>query len=167
MPWVLSFNFDTDAPKINARVAPYTESAMDFMGTSSTFYRDFRALGRKLIVYTGQADPVFSAKYHATWYRLLAERNGGYRRVQSFARMFMVPGMNHCSGGPSTSVFDAFTAMVNWVEGGRPPTYLLATAPADTPWPGRTRPLCVFPTQARYKGTGSIEQATNFRCESP
>ncbi len=167
MPWVLSFNFDTDAPKIHARNGTYVESAMDFMGTSSTQYRDFRRLGRKLIVYTGQADPVFSARYHATWYRLLAERNGGYRRVQSFARMFMVPGMNHCGGGPSTSVFDAFAAVVDWVERGKAPAYLVATAPADTPWPGRTRPLCVFPTQARYKGTGSTESASNFSCVAP
>jgi Tannase and feruloyl esterase len=162
MPWVLSFNFDTDAPKISARTAPFTESAMDFMGTSSTVYRDFRALGRKLIVYTGQADPVFSAKYHATWYRLLADRNGGYQRVQGFARLFMVPGMNHCSGGPSTSVFDSFKAIVDWVERGRAPKAIVATAPADTPWPGRTRPLCPFPTQARYKGVGSTETAANF-----
>jgi feruloyl esterase len=167
MPWVLSFNFDIDAPKIDARTGAYPESAMDFMGTSSTLYRDFRRLGRKLIVYTGQADPVFSARYHATWYRLLAERNGGYRRVQGFARMFMVPGMNHCSGGPSTSVFDAFGALVEWVERGKAPAYLVASAPADTPWPGRTRPLCVFPTQARYKGTGSIESASSFKCVAP
>ena len=167
VPWVLSFNMDTDAPKIFDAYGPYAESAMDFMGTGSTDYRKFRKSGGKLIVYTGQADPVFSAKYHLKWYRALIERNGGVRDTQKFARVFVVPGMNHCGGGPSTSQFDALGAVVNWVERGDAPASLLATAPAGTPWPGRTRPLCAYPEQARYKGAGSIEDAASFTCEMP
>ncbi|HEX9812394.1 MAG TPA: tannase/feruloyl esterase family alpha/beta hydrolase [Burkholderiales bacterium] len=167
VPWMLSFNMDTDAPKIFTRSGPYRESAMDFMGTSRTDYRKFRASGGKLIVYTGQADPVFSTRYHLNWYHELMEESGGLDRTQKFARVFLIPGMNHCGGGPATSQFDAFAAMVNWVEGGNAPDSIVATAPAGTPWPGRTRPLCAYPEQARYQGWGSIEDAANFRCALP
>ncbi|SEA16717.1 tannase/feruloyl esterase family alpha/beta hydrolase [Variovorax sp. YR216] len=164
MPWLLSFNMDVDAPKIYARSGIFSQSAMDFMGTSSTDYRRFRAGGSKLIVYSGQADPVFSSKYHIGWYRDLIDRSGGVRDTQQFARLFVVPGMNHCGGGYATSQFDAFGALVKWVEQGQGPSALIGTAPADTPWPGRTRPICAYPAQPRYVGHGSIEDAANFAC---
>ena len=166
VPWVLGFNMDTDAPKIFARGA-FAESAMDFMGTSSTDYRRFSRGGSKLIVYSGQADPVFSSKYHIRWYNRLADDNGGLRRTQDFARLFLVPGMNHCGGGPATSQFDAFAALVKWVERDKAPDSLLGTAGADTPWPGRTRPLCAYPEYARYKGHGNVEDAASFACVAP
>ena len=166
VPWVLGFNMDTDAPKIFARGA-FAESAMDFMGTSSTDYRHFRRGGNKLIVYSGQADPVFSSKYHIRWYDRLVDDNGGLRRTQDFARLFLVPGMNHCGGGPAASQFDAFAALVKWVERDNAPDSLLGTAGADTPWPGRTRPLCPYPEYARYKGHGNVEDAASFVCVAP
>jgi feruloyl esterase len=164
VPWVLSFNMDTDAPKIFARSKPYRESAMDFMGTSATDYGKFSRHGGKLIVYTGQADPVFSTKYHVAWYDKLILRNGGLVRTRRFARLFMVPGMNHCGGGPATSQFDAFAALVDWVENRKAPNSITGTAPASTPWPGRTRPLCAYPAYARYKGKGDINVAESFEC---
>jgi hypothetical protein len=75
-----------------------------------------------------------------------------------------VPGMNHCGGGPSTDRYDAFHALVDWVEEKRAPEKIIATAGPMTPWPGRTRPLCLYPAYAHYKGTGSIEEAANFVC---
>jgi feruloyl esterase len=75
--------------------------------------------------------------------------------------------MNHCSGGAATDQFDAFAALVNWVEKAMAPDRIVATAGNATPWPGRTRPLCSFPKQSRYKGTGSIEDANNFICVAP
>ena len=166
VPWVLSFNMDHDAPKIFARTRLYRESALDFMFSSATDYRKFRAKGNKLIVYTGGADPVFSANYHLKWYRRLVEKNGGLGRTQDFARLFVVPGMNHCGGGPSTSQFDAFAAVVDWVENDQAPDSIIATAPAGTPWPGRTRPLCPYPEIARYKGAGDINAAASFECRA-
>jgi feruloyl esterase len=166
MPWLLSFNMDHDAPKIFEDTRLYRESAFEFMFSSGTDYRKFRAKGNKLIVYTGGADPVFSANYHLKWYRRLVDRNDGLERTQKFARLFVVPGMNHCGGGPSTSQFDAFAAVVNWVENGVAPESILATAPATTPWPGRTRPLCPYPAIARYKGTGDINVAASFECRA-
>jgi pimeloyl-ACP methyl ester carboxylesterase len=165
MQWILSFNMDHDAPKIFADTRLYRESALDFMFSSGTDYGRFGAKGNKLIVYTGGADPVFSANYHLKWYRNLVARNDGLERTQKFARLFVVPGMNHCGGGPSTSQFDAFSAVVDWVENGHAPDTILGTAPATgTPFPGRTRPLCPYPAFAKYKGEGSIELAASFEC---
>jgi feruloyl esterase len=167
VPWVLSFNMDIDAPKIFARSGAFTESAKQFMRTSATDYKRLRKSGGKLIVYTGQADPVFSAKYHMRWYDELVDDTGSLHKTQGFARLFAVPGMNHCGGGPATSQFNAFGAVVDWVENGKAPASLIGTAPAGTPWPGRTRPLCAYPAQARYLGSGSIEDAASFACVSP
>ena len=167
VPWILSFNMDSDADNIYKKTALYPESAMDFMGTIPADYSEFSQRGSKLILYTGQADPVFSAKYHIAWYQRLVENNAGLDAVRQFARLFLVPGMNHCAGGPSTSQFDALTAVVNWVEKDKAPNKIIATAPDDTPWPGRTRPLCAYPQQARYSGEGNSERAENFTCRLP
>ncbi len=164
VPWILSFNMDHDAPKIFADTRLYRESAFEFMFSSGTEYKKFRSKGNKLVIYTGGADPVFSANYHLNWYHRLVARNEGLERTQKFARLFVVPGMNHCGGGPSTSQFDAFAALVKWVEHGDAPDSILATAPAGTPWPGRTRPLCPYPAIPRYKGAGDINVAESFEC---
>jgi feruloyl esterase len=73
--------------------------------------------------------------------------------------------MTHCGGGPSTDRFDAFAALVAWVEKKTPPTAIIATAGPATPWPGRTRPLCQYPAFPHYKGSGSIEDASSFTCK--
>jgi len=176
VPWVLGFNMDTDAPKIFKETHVYKESAMDFMGTSGTDYRKFRNRGSKLIVYSGQADPVFSSKYHIRWYNELVEKNGGLAATKKFARLFVVPGMNHCGGGIATDQFDMLTPLVDWVEHGVAPDNVVARVnPANnqlailnTPVPTtRSRPLCPYPRYARYNGAGSIDDAASFRCVSP
>jgi feruloyl esterase len=77
--------------------------------------------------------------------------------------MFLIPGMQHCSGGPGTDNFDMLTALENWVEKG--------TAPASIPATHRTagrvdrsRPLCPYPQVAVYSGSGSTDDAANFSC---
>ncbi len=176
MPFILSYSFDSDAPLIFATAGKYSQSAAEFMGSSSIDYRKFKAHGNKLIVYTGGADPVFSAKYHVEWYRRLARANRGFERTQEFARLYYVPGMQHCGGGTATDRFDAFAALVDWVENGKAPDRIAAAVnPANpslddlsTPIPpNRTRPLCPYPAYARYVGTGSIDDAANFECRRP
>jgi len=176
MPFILSYSFDRDAPRIFARSGIYTQSAAEFMFSSSTDYRRFDAHGGKLIVYTGGADPVFSARYHVQWYQRLARLNRGFARTQEFARLFYVPGMQHCGGGIATDRFDAFASLVDWVENGKAPDRIVASVnPANpslddlaTPIPPtRTRPLCPYPGYARYVGTGSIDDAANFQCTKP
>jgi hypothetical protein len=176
MPFILSYSFDLDAPRIFATSGIYRASAAEFMFSSSTDYRKFKARGNKLIVYTGGADPVFSAKYHVDWYKRLAAENRGFERTQQFARLFYVPGMQHCGGGIATDRFDAFAAIVDWVEEGHAPDRILAAAnPANpslddlaTPVsPTRTRPLCPYPRYARYVGSGNSNDAANFECALP
>ena len=79
--------------------------------------------------------------------------------------------MAHCGGGPATDRFDAFAALVAWVERGTAPGDLAASARADNAelpvaWSKtRTRPLCDWPKVARYRGTGDLESAASFVCE--
>ena len=163
--YIFGFNFDTDAPKIFKTSGIYTESSMDFMTARSTDLSPFKHHGGKLIIYNGNSDGVFSSRDIVRWYNAMNARMHG--KAQSFARLFLVPGMGHCALGPSTYAFDAFTPLVNWVEHGIAPDSIVAMAPPDTPWPGRTRPLCPYPKQTRYIGSGDIENAANFVCEMP
>src|SRR5678815_3347961 len=87
------------------------------------------------------------------------------RDRSTWARLFLVPGMNHCAGGPATDSFDGLGAIVDWVEKGTAPARIEASArPGTTYFAGRTRPLCPYPSAARYKGTGNLEDGANFEC---
>jgi hypothetical protein len=162
LDFALSFDFDRDAPKIYATQAPFERSAWTDIAARSPHVEKFRAHGGKMIVPQGASDPVFSLNDTLAWYREVAKLNGG--TAANFVRVFPVPGMAHCGGGPATGEFDAFGALVNWVEKGVAPDLILAKAGPASPWPGRTRPLCPYPQVARYAGSGSIEDAANFVC---
>ena len=140
----------------------FGQSALEFMRADSTDLSAFKKRGGRLLIAHGVSDPVFSILDTIDWWQAVDKRNSG--RATEFVRVFAVPGMNHCAGGPATDQFDAFGALVNWVERGIAPDRIVATAGMATPWPGRTRPLCAFPKQARYSGTSSLEDAANFVC---
>ncbi len=150
-----TFNADTDAVK--------TAEFGKVFNATSTDLSAYKARGGKLLIYHGNSDPVFSSKDTIRYYKSLATANGG--DASGFARLFLVPGMAHCSGGPATDGFDPLTAIQDWVEKGAAPDTLLAKAGAATPWPGRTRPLCSYPKVAVYQGTGSLEDAVSFACK--
>lgn len=124
---------------------------------------------RKLIVYHGASDGVFSVKDTVDWYQTLDKNHQG--KAAESVRLFVVPGMNHCSGGPATDQFDMLTAMVEWVEEGKAPDQVIATVNRDNPelpasWSReRSRPLCSFPSVAWYRGEGDAESAASFVCE--
>jgi len=159
----LAFRMD-DAPQaLSNTTDTYQESSLEFMKADSTDLSAFKARGGKLVLVHGVSDPVFSILDTIAWWKDLDRINAG--RASDVVRLFAVPGMNHCTGGPSTDQFDAFGALVNWVEKGTAPERIVAMARTPTPWPGRTRPLCAYPRQARYNGSGSIEDAANFTCQ--
>jgi feruloyl esterase len=174
--FMLASKLDALLAEINATDATYAESAMSFM--TPPHPTDLGALknrGAKMVVYHGTSDPIFSSDDTTAWYEGLRAANGG--DASDFARFYRVPGMNHCSGGPSTDQFDILTPLMNWVEKGQAPDSVTASARgagnsgganADVPstWSAtRTRPLCAYPKVAVYKGTGSMEDAANFSCQ--
>jgi len=161
--YLLGIDFDRDAAKLYAKSGEFTEAVWDFMMASSTDLSAFKNHGGKLLIVHGVSDPVFSINDTISWWNDVNRVNNG--SASEFTRLFAVPGMNHCGGGPATDQFDAFTALTNWVEKGSAPDRIVATAGQNSPWPARTRPLCAYPKQARYKGLGSVEDASNFVCQ--
>jgi feruloyl esterase len=115
---------------------------------------DFFRQGRKLILYHGFSDPRITP-YRTIWfYKALAE--------QEQARLFMVPGMGHCGGGPGPNSFDTLRALDTWVAQGIAPEALLVTNTGS----GRTMPLCKFPEEASYGGAGDVNQAVHWTCHA-
>ena len=133
------------------------------LSTSSqwTNLNTFSGRGGKLIFWHGVSDPWFSAQDTIDYYERMTKANGGPDQARNWSRLYLSPGMGHCSGGPSLDSFDALTAIVQWVETGVAPESLTATGRA---FPGRSRPLCAYPQHAQYKGQGNPEDAANFEC---
>ena len=122
----------------------------------------FSAHGGKLLFYHGMSDPAFSAMDTLDYYQRMSKANGGMDQVQSWSRLYLVPGMAHCRGGEyALDQFDLLGAVVNWVEQGTAPDSVVATGKA---FPGRSRPLCAYPKHAQYIGQGDPEDAKNFVC---
>jgi feruloyl esterase len=154
-PYTTATELDVDKAALHAS-DPLVEPA-------STNLSTFSLNGGKLIFFHGDSDPWFSPLDTLGYYKSLAAANGGTDKVAEWSRIFLVPGMAHCGGGPSLDHFDMLSAVVNWVEKGTAPESILATGKA---FPGRSRPLCAYPMHAQYTGTGDTEDARNFRCES-
>jgi feruloyl esterase len=98
------------------------------------------------------------------YYEQSVAKNGP--STQDFFRLFMVPGMSHCAGGIGPDRHDPVTAMIDWVEKDKAPTSMVASRVVNNQVV-RTRPLCPYPQVARYSGTGSTDDAANFRCVAP
>ncbi|HEY4214784.1 MAG TPA: tannase/feruloyl esterase family alpha/beta hydrolase [Steroidobacteraceae bacterium] len=162
--YVSKFDFDRDAAKLYATDSTFKRSAWtDISARSASDMTAFRNGGSHMIVTHGVSDPVFSINDTVRWYREVDRLNGG--KAASFVRVFPVPGMAHCAGGPATDQFSAFDALVEWVEKGIAPERIVAKAAPASPWPGRSRPLCPYPKVARYRGSGNIEDADSFSCQ--
>jgi feruloyl esterase len=126
--------------------------------------KPFVASVGKLLMYHGWADPQISAGSSVAYYDSVLQAMGGARAVMNNVRLFMVPGMNHCGGGPGTTTFDMLAALEAWVEKGTAPAQIQASRAVDGKVE-RTRPLCPYPQVATYKGTGSTDDAANFVCK--
>jgi feruloyl esterase len=171
-----NFDFHNDVATVDSLLAKPLNAV-------STDLSDFKRLGNKLIMFHGWADPVIPSQSSINYFNALVshdsqddegvqqarfELDGGKNlsETQKSARLFMVPGMYHCLGGPGPNVFDAITPLVKWVEQGvAPETIIAAKFVNDTPPAVQmTRPLCVFPKVAKYKGSGNTNVANNFTC---
>jgi hypothetical protein len=151
-----TFDIDADFDKLQR-----TRSALD--ATDPDLSR-FKARGGKIVSYFGWADQALNPMMGVQYYQNVVDRLGP--STTDFYRLFMVPGMFHCSGGVGASTFDALTPLVEWVEKGTAPGSILASRIVNGA-SVRTRPLCPYPQVAKYKGSGSVDDASNFACTRP
>jgi len=116
----------------------------------------------KLIFYHGTSDPWFSPLDTFAYYQKMVVDTGGEQNALKWSRFYFVPGMAHCQGGSATlDSFDMLGAITDWVEKGIAPEGVVATGQS---LPGRTRPLCPYPTHTVYKGQGDPQDARSFEC---
>jgi Tannase and feruloyl esterase len=152
-----------------------------FNATDSNL-KPFSSHGGKLIMYHGWNDAAISAWNSINYYNSVVSKMGK-KDADSFLRLYMVPGMQHCAAGPGTDVFGEFgfatandpqhnmyLALENWVEKGTPPGNFVAahlSSPPPKATVSMTRPLCAYPLVAKYKGSGDSKDAANFVCAAP
>ena len=164
---VKSFDVDRAAALLDGAVARLIDADNPDLSV-------FKRRGGKLIIYHGWNDPALSASATIDYYTSVSARMGA-KETSDFARLYLVPGLQHCNGGPGPNQFgmwhvkgaDARTsvsaALERWVEDGVAPERIIATR-SD---PARSRPLCAYPQIAKYKGRGSTDDAGNFECRNP
>jgi feruloyl esterase len=126
----------------------------------------FKAHGGKMIMYHGWADQAIAPMNSVNYYASVTAALGGPQKTQDFLRLFMVPGMGHCQGGPGPNTFDSLTALEQWRENGVAPVEMVASHSTKGVMDA-TRPLCPVPQAAIYKGTGDPNDAANFTCGNP
>jgi feruloyl esterase len=139
----------------------------------------FKARGGKLILYHGWNDPAITALSSIQYYESVRAKMGA-KEMDSFVRLYMAPGMQHCEGGPAADSFGQVgnlnfddpqhsvdATLEQWVEKGKAPGTIIASKyeGEDHGHATMTRPLCVYPQAAKYKGTGDANDAGSFVCE--
>jgi tannase/feruloyl esterase len=185
-----SFDYDSNMSEVDQVLAAD-------LNANNTDLSTFEKSGGKLLMYQGWADPLVAPQDPIDYYLRVAARFGQmntpgqqtatFAKLQKFYRLFMVPGMNHCAGGPGPNAFgnlvsgavvappppvndaqhNALIALQHWVENGVAPDQLIATKyNQDQPSLGITmqRPLCPYPQTAHYKGSGDTNDARSFGC---
>src|ERR1035437_3759968 len=151
-----SFSMDRDAPQL--------ESIHEILDATDADLSAFEKRGGKILMYYGWADPALNPLMGVEYYERVSERMGA--ATPGFFRLFMVPGMFHCGGGVGASVFDPFGPLVNWTEHGTAPDAIKANRSAKGNVV-RSRLLCAYPEVAKYKGSGSVDDASSFSCVKP
>jgi feruloyl esterase len=168
-----TFNFDTDVA-LNETFAPITNSTDPNLDP-------FRALGHKLLLYHGYADPLIPPENTIAYYESVADRlqrtsasphglaglqRAALQQTQEFARLFLVPGMYHCVGGPGPTTFNLLQPVVDWVENQVAPREIIASH-VENGVTTFTRPLCAYPEAAFYNGSVDHPRAApSFSCRT-
>jgi feruloyl esterase len=149
-----AYNFDTDPPRMVAASLKVNATNPDL--------RPLKRRGGKIIHYHGWADAGITALMSIDYYESVIEKLGD-KETKDFYRLFLIPGMFHCSGGAGCGTVDWVTPIVDWVEKGIAPEKVIG-ARVEEGKTTRTRPLCPYPEVATYKGSGSIDDAGSFSC---
>ena len=161
----------------------FTDNKLGFLNATNPDLSKFKANGGKLLHYHGWLDQGVPPMTSIDYYESVIANSKGLKNTQDFYRLFMVPGMNHCFGGPGPNIFgnilappplqsdaenDIQKSLERWVEKGVAPDKIIATKYTDDD-PKKsivmTRPLCAYPQQARWTGKGSANDAANFVCK--
>ncbi|MDB5593818.1 MAG: prolyl oligopeptidase family protein [Hyphomicrobiales bacterium] len=168
-----TFDFDHDFDRLDA----FLSSRLNANGTDLS---DFRRRGGKAMIYTGLADPAVPFQEVVNYYERAVAARGDLASTQEFLRLFLVPGMGHCFGGPGATNFgqpfssvvpsdpkaDGLMSLVHWVEEGRAPDSLLATrygVGGEGPGVQARRSICAYPKFPEYTG-GDLSAPSSFRC---
>jgi feruloyl esterase len=170
-----TFNVDQGLKAAEDKFAPVLNA------TDADLHR-FHERGGKLILYHGWSDAAIPPVNAINYYQSVVAKMGA-KNAEPFLRLYMVPGMQHCGGGPGPNSFgaggvahtdplhDMDAALERWVEEGVAPDRIIATKyKTDSDAASgilRTRPLCAYPKAAQWKGSGSTDDAANFACVKP
>jgi feruloyl esterase len=182
---VRTMDFDKDFALGEAKAAP-------ILNSSSPDLRSFRARNGKIIQYHGWGDSAIPAYASTEYYESVRTfmttypdaRKQGSGQIEDFYRLFLVPGMAHCSGGIGPHAFgtrgavsdqtmndpsrDIFAALERWVEQGTAPEQFIGSGvDGRTPPKPLTRPICLYPNVAKYRGSGDPNDAGSFTCAPP
>jgi hypothetical protein len=144
--------------------AQSVEEYTSVIGTDNPDLRAFRRSGGRVLIWHGWADQLIFPQGTIDYYQRVADFMGGSRRTEQFARLFMAPGVQHCAGGAGPAPADPLGALIAWVERGRAPRTLDAVLRDANGNVVQSRPLCLYPDVARYKGRGDVNDASSFRC---
>lgn len=167
------FDFDRDHKRLGEMDMLYAAYNPDL--------RAFKAAGGKMIVYQGWSDAMVAPLNSVDYYEMTEKTMGGRAATQSFMRLFMVPGMDHCSGGEGAFAIDYIAHLEAWVERGQAPDVLVGahlagknssasvarSYPVDPETVRFTRPVYPYPLETRYKGAGDPNDAANFEAVDP
>jgi tannase/feruloyl esterase len=145
-----TFDLDRDMPIIDQKIG--------FVDAVDPDLNAFKAHGGKLLLYAGWADTAITPENTVLYYESVLQTMG--KNQEDWMRLFMVPGMAHCGGGPGPNTFDTIGTMEYWRERGVA-TAQMTAANAQT---AMTRPLCPYPQYAKYNGTGNVKDAANWVC---
>ena len=169
------WNYKTFAVDAGFKLAE--EKTASALNATDADLKPFKARGGKLILYHGWDDPAIPALNAVNYYESVLAKMGA-KDADSFVRLYMVPGMQHCGDGPGADSFGQVgklnfddpahsvnAALELWVEKGTAPGTIISSKYApDLPYPKMTRPLCAYPQAAKYKGSGDTNDAANFVC---
>jgi feruloyl esterase len=164
------FDFDHDLDRVDAQLA-------STLNANDADLSDFARRGGKLLLYSGLADPAVPVAEVIAYYDRVIANGGDPKAAAAFARLFLVPGMGHCFGGPGVTDIgqpftsdvppapqnDALMTLVAWTEGGAAPDMLVAQKPADKQNPAQERPVCAYPAFPHYRG-GDVTKRASFAC---
>ncbi|HYM77951.1 MAG TPA: tannase/feruloyl esterase family alpha/beta hydrolase [Candidatus Dormibacteraeota bacterium] len=172
-------DWDYKTFEVDAGLKAANDKTAQALNANDADLKPFKARGGKLIVYHGWDDPAITSLSTINYYESVLAKMG-QKDADSFVRLYMVPGMQHCGGGPGADsfgqvgnlIFDDPTHSVDasleqWVEKGAAPSTIIASKfeGQDHTHAKMTRPLCPYPQAAKYKGSGDTNDAGNFVCE--